>query len=1069
MNKTFSPSINIVRDSGLKKPYTVTENARRAFMEIFGKNIKGLSSFCIIGTYGTGKSAFINAALNDLKDDTQKFGIDVAATFAEPLLLVGNYASLHEELAQLLQIEDHSKKSILKALKDRIKTLKKDDLSTVLIIDEFGKYLEYAAKHEAQKELFLVQEIAELANSENSHFTLITTLHQNFSAYNLDFDGRDAAEWIKVQGRFKEIPFNEPVQQLVKIAAQRISSIENIYRNGKADYTSFQIELVQSSNILPEQFHVNEETTKQLYPFDYIAAAILCSALQKYGQNERSLFSFLEAEGDYSLKTFNPENAPYYNTADVADYLLHHLHPFLNTNRNPDFIQWNALKSAVERLYSAPISNITAAMKLIKTIGLLDLFGSVGKKVNQEFLTVYGKECLGIDDVEKTIEELEEASIIRFIHHKRSYRLYEGSDLNIQLALKDELRRVDLAEDISRNIQQYFTPRPILAKRVSYKTGIPRVLEPKIIESFDIKSIKRRAEFDGAIYLLFNETDKIDTWFKDISDASIFAIYNNPRSLRKRLKQITAIQNIIDNHLDDRVAVRELKELKHHEIETLNKSINEGLFKGDYTWYFDKHETEIHSYNEFQKILSNHIEKIYHLAPIYKNELINRHKISASIGTARKKLLKQIEENKHVDNLAFDETKNPPEKTIYLSLLKKTGIHRQEKGFGFFPPEEKSFKALWDYTNQFFERSKQGRRTLLELWEGYKQKPFGLKDGFIQYWIPIVLLIKEHDIAVYYEDRLMLNLNAEMLNLLTKNPHKFEVKAFSVSGVRLDILNTYRELAQIENTEELSTSSYVDTLKPILVFYKELPEYPKQTKKGISTEARQFLDAIKRTKDLEDAFFTDFPRALGYRPLDETTTQEDLKQFVNELQSLIVDVREALQRLTHRIELKIQKSLGIEDASVSTIRLALKKRYSSISENDLLKTHNLFLKRVELEFDSPLEWLNAVSQALIGKTLDNYTDEDEQLFVRRFSNMIFELDNLAKLDTTNFDKTKEIAYRVAIHSTDKGSFERQVNVPRELVDNASKSVILGALEALDKRSSIAILSSLLEDLIQSNE
>ena len=60
---------------------------------------------------------------------------------------------------------------------------------------------------------------------------------------------------------------------------------------------------------------------------------------------------------------------------------------------------------------------------------------------------------------------------------------------------------------------------------------------------------------------------------------------------------------------------------------------------------------------------------------------------------ARKNLIKALVSNFDKPNLGFPDDKFPPEKTIYLSLLKSTGIHHN--GYALTKPTDESFNVLW--------------------------------------------------------------------------------------------------------------------------------------------------------------------------------------------------------------------------------------------------------------------------------------------------------------------------------------------------------------------------------------
>ena len=85
----------------------------------------------------------------------------------------------------------------------------------ILVIDEFGKFLEYASQHSPEKELYFIQQLSEFANNPDHNIILLTTVHQNFDAYAFALSNAQKQEWTKVKGRFREITFNEPVEQLL--------------------------------------------------------------------------------------------------------------------------------------------------------------------------------------------------------------------------------------------------------------------------------------------------------------------------------------------------------------------------------------------------------------------------------------------------------------------------------------------------------------------------------------------------------------------------------------------------------------------------------------------------------------------------------------------------------------------------------------------------------------------------------------------------------------------------------------------------------------------------------------
>lgn len=218
MNKGFSLSANIEEGFPANVQYVVTPNGQRAAQSIIDDFHSGIHSFTIIGTYGTGKSSFLLALETDMSRINKEKrllnpkSLSGTADF-EILNIVGDYSELSTLLGRKLNVDGHSQ-SILDELKVFYNQMKAENKFLLIVIDEFGKVLEHAAKNNPERELYFLQKLAEFVNVPSRDILLLTTLHQNFGAYAKNLTETQKNEWIKVKGRFKEITFVEPVEQL---------------------------------------------------------------------------------------------------------------------------------------------------------------------------------------------------------------------------------------------------------------------------------------------------------------------------------------------------------------------------------------------------------------------------------------------------------------------------------------------------------------------------------------------------------------------------------------------------------------------------------------------------------------------------------------------------------------------------------------------------------------------------------------------------------------------------------------------------------------------------------------
>ena len=73
MANNFTTSVNILRDTERDFHYIPTPNAKQVVSQIVNDFKKGIRSFNIIGTYGTGKSSFLLALEQSIRGGKRYF------------------------------------------------------------------------------------------------------------------------------------------------------------------------------------------------------------------------------------------------------------------------------------------------------------------------------------------------------------------------------------------------------------------------------------------------------------------------------------------------------------------------------------------------------------------------------------------------------------------------------------------------------------------------------------------------------------------------------------------------------------------------------------------------------------------------------------------------------------------------------------------------------------------------------------------------------------------------------------------------------------------------------------
>ncbi|MGB0862531.1 MAG: hypothetical protein ACPGXZ_06405, partial [Saprospiraceae bacterium] len=1003
MNNSFSPSINIIRDVDKPLYYLPTNNSKQIFKAIATNFDSGLHSFTIIGSYGTGKSAFL-LALEKTLTQQQVFFEGISGQFKncqnfDFINIVGAYRSIIEVVGEEIGVEADTK-TILKAIKKRLS----DDKCLVISIDEFGKLLEFAAKNNPDKELYFIQLLAELANDRNRNLLFISTLHQNFDAYALDLAESQRKEWEKVKGRLKELTFNEPVEQLLALAANRID--EKYKESEKPTFPKELLQTIESNSIFPLRNELSAEFVQKLYPFEPLSAAALTIALQKYGQNERSLFTFLDTKEYLGLEQYDQSINPYYNLSCVYDYLHHNYYSTLTSRYNPDYFRWNLIRDTLERVDANFDENIDEVRQLVKTIGLLNALGSKAAKVNLAFLQQYAKACLSIDNLDLLLGQLQGQKLIRYKNYLDSYHLYEGSDIDIEAELDDLRKTENNITNLSYELKKFLPLEYAPAKAVSYQVGTPRFFSfeysEKPMRSFDSE------EIDGFVNLIFSTAD----YTKEITEVEdepiLYAVFEEAQNIETQLFEIKVISKLFEKIDGKDAAKRELQNLKDFRTQQLRVYLLKNLFEGSeqVQWYFNGKNVTISSRTAFNKFLSVICETIYHQTPVLRNELMNRHKLSGNISTARRKFIERLITHSTKEDLGFTANEFPPEKAVYYAMLKNTGIHRGGGHLGSYyfaePLDDSLFQSIWDASNEFLESATVGRKYISDFVQKLSKKPIKLKNGFIEYWIPTFLFIKREDFALFHEGAYIPFLNNEILEVLLKDSSRYSIKTFAIEGIKLELFNKYRQLIQQEEKDKVQHSTFLGTVKPFIRFYSQQPKYAKLTDR-LSNDAKAFRSAIETAKELEKVFFEDLPTNFGLSLSNLVSSEEALSDYIKRLRTGMRELSSAYPDLIIRVEEHLLEELGLKGKQFHQYKKVIDKRYKSL-KNYLLTPQQ---KVIKARFVSPLEdrekYLNSISSALIGKSLEQLSDNDEPLLHKKLLQAVRELDSLLEMTKLDID------------------------------------------------------------------
>lgn len=1010
-------STNIVRDEFKNIDYVVTPNTKEIFDRIFINNYGANKSFNLIGNYGTGKSTFLWALEKNLNKEKIFFNnlnpIEGSIVDYEFIKIIGENNSLLNVLSKELKISgalDNSK--IVEALEKRRKKALKNSRGIVLVIDEFGKFLEYASKNQSADELFLIQQISEWANDDANESYFIITLHQNFSSYGNSLSNQDKLEWEKVKGRFVDLVFNEPVEQLIYFASKKLKEF-SIPKKSESNFKSL-LKLIQNSKLVSHNKLVNEELSNSLYPLDWLSSNVLVNSLQRYGQNERSLFSFLNDDTDYSIKKLKES---FYSVSNVYDYLVNTLSSEINSSDNPHRAQWLTTFRALERAELVFDNDYVKVSEVIKTIGLVNIFSKVGGLFDNDFITNYFNLSRGFN-VLPILEKLEKVGIIRFYKHSNKINFLEGTDLDLEQELITISREINPNFSITNEIKTLVDLPVLLVKRYSFETGTRRFFEYRVFESYQDLN-EAEGVIDGYINLVFDDikVSEIKKKSKEFT-SNIFVMYKNSSQIRNEVLTILKFGRLIEKHSEDANAKKLLdSERKFHMQQLENLVINQ-LFNNDINVWVNNGKIEsIISKHKLYEWLTQICYKIYEKTPVFNNELINKQFLSTPINTARKYLIRSLLNNEHIKNLGFPEDKFPPQKAIYISLLKETGIHKKNSKLGYYeltkPSSNSNLYNLWNESDAFLTSSLSNKRNLLEFYELLQASPYKLKKGFIDFWIPIFLIAKKEDYALFHSNGGFVPfITEDTIDLIHKKPQDFLIKSYDVSGLKVNLLESYKELVQIGDSNSKGTqSTFLSIFGNFLRFQRGLNKYTLKTDK-LSNKATKLREAILTSKDPEDALFNLFPTALGFHSLSIKEDEEVLNSFTRHIQDAIREIRNAYDELLNRVEKVIIESFYCESSDFEVYKDKIQSKINGINPATLGKTQNVYYKRLMSPLDDRVSWVKSVADVALSKGLEELLDEEEPLLMSTIKDLSLGLIKATEIRDFNKNSNNGTLYSI---------------------------------------------------------
>ena len=991
----------------------------------------------------------------------------------------------------------------------------------LLVVDELGKFLEYAAHDPEYGDLFVLQSLAEFATrSGQTPLLMLTILHQAFEQYAQRLAASQREEWAKVQGRFEDVSFVEPTEQVLRLIGSAIEKTAGVESPNLAVAVDLELK--------PRQLDKSEFVSllESCLPLHPTVALIVSSLFRRVAQNERSLFALLNSSEPHGLQdflvnhTYDGRVLPTFTLSNLYDYIHTALGSSLYTASNGT--RWGEIESAIERLPDpSPMT-----VKLIKTIGLLGIVGegSVNLKASKAVLryalddgteTVNGETA---ESFESALTMLEGRSIVIYRRYNDAYSLWEGSDIDIKAQLREARAHLGPNLRLPTTLSTLMQPQPLIARRHLFVTGTLRyfVVRYTDLERFDEDLQMPSDNTDGSddadgivLYALPASELEVEQLIEKATETSVadreevlIAIPQSIDSLHEAVLELWCLGWVEENTpelVGDATARRELRARRTETEREVSAQLT-ALFGGNIAapqvgiglvptrkedtrgclWYHRGKPTRIASRRGLNEYLSEICDSVYNATPIFRNELINRRKISSQAASARRRLIGGMLDFQGQEKLNIDGY--PPEMSIYLSLLLDTGIHRPVSGvWRFHPPntdDKSNFSPTWLEIDRFLDECEEKRQSVAELYKRLEQPPFGLRSGPMPILLCAVLLHYESEIALYEDGSFVADISMPVFERLIRSPEKFEIKRFRMEGIRAEVFEQFTGLISKPVSTIGTPPNLLVIVRPLISFIQKLPRYTMLTQ-DLDDAAIALRKAISDAREPDALLFEQLPQALGFDPFGPSAEADSntVHEFFNILRGSLSDLNRAYDDLLAFIEGLLISAFSLQSNSDSP-HIELINRTRPLLDWTIDTKLKGFLIRVCDEGLDFKEWVEAIGTYIVTKPPASWNDSDKAHFEMNLSELVRKFHHFEALSferqqqsEVSADKAGEVI-RVGVTTLSATEQERVVTVPPSAEAQADKieRAIVQMLE-LEENTEIrlAILARLSQKLIEQLE
>ena len=864
----------------------------------------------------------------------------------------------------------------------------------LLIIDEFGKNLE-AFRDGVDADPYLLQQLAEAGQSSvGLPIFLLTLQHLSFEDYLGGADISQRREWAKVQGRFEDIAFVEAPSQTRAL----IRTVFDINDTGLKDRVGRWADgFTHSMRRLGVPDLATPGGIASCYPLHPLAALVLPELCSRYGQHERTLFSFLagpDAAGMPSFLTRNEVSAdqglPSVGLADIYDFFVSKADP-----RIAQSSRWTEIAVRIRDSHGLPRSQ----EQLAKTIAVLNLV-SIGGTIRAS------KQVLELIDshAADTLVGLEAAGIVTYRDYADEYRIWQGTDVDLR-SLLESARHQAQRQPLVEILKRMDGPSPMIASRHSAKNQTLRIFKRSYAAgSGTVETLDAFSTFDGEVLLVVDPDRQIpglEGTEAEVAKPVIAVVPSDLAALDGAAREAAAVSIALQAPVvvADRVARGELAERLAQVRSDLDLAAVSTFGEGNCDWFLlrDGGERSRLPRGRGSVPLSTAADIAYPNTPTVRNEMINRASLTSQGAKARRMLLEAMISHGGDQSLAI--SGYGPEMAIYQAFLKGTGLHgydERNQTMTFRSPTDESLRPAWDSTLKEFRRAKSRRINVRDVYRTLLSPPIGMKEAVIPVFVTAALLAYTDEIAIYEHGTFQPRLTPELSERMVANPAHFDIKHFAnTTGARREVITHLASSLEVRpRFRRHRVSNVLEIVAELVTRMASLDNYTRRTR-NLTPKTIAARNILLTAVEPDQLLFEVLPGTLGFSPIPaDSDTYLHARSYAQSVAIVTDELQSAYPSLLERL---METLLA---ASAETSRRAVSGQAAALADEVLNPTVRAFVRSLANDFlETDRDWISAIATVVIEKAPAEWTDADLNRFEHEIPQHVAAFRRLVALHT----------------------------------------------------------------------